>query len=85
LCCVDGDGGQVARKAAEEVKKVKEVAFIQGLKAQDRMYCLQERLEDGSARRQEHLEAVRGRQRDAEVAKEQVTPFSFAACIDPKP
>lgn len=65
---------QVARKAGEQTKKVREVAFIQELTKQDRMLGIQEKLEEGETRRRERLAAVRERQRDTDVAMEQVMP-----------
>uniref|UniRef100_A0A061SCW1 S phase cyclin a-associated protein in the endoplasmic reticulum n=3 Tax=Tetraselmis sp. GSL018 TaxID=582737 RepID=A0A061SCW1_9CHLO len=64
---------KVSQKAGDESKKVREVMFIQELKTQDRMFTLLEKLEDGEARRLEHLAAVRERQRDTDAAMEQAT------------
>mmetsp|Transcript_21231 Transcript_21231/g.59005 ORF Transcript_21231/g.59005 Transcript_21231/m.59005 type:complete len:1188 (+) Transcript_21231:285-3848(+) len=62
---------KVSRKAGDQVKKVREVAFIQELTKQDRKMEIQERLEEGEARRQERLAAVRERQKDTDLAMEQ--------------
>ena len=60
----------IQQRASEENQKVSEVQFISQLAHENRKLSLQQKLEESEARRNEHLDSIRKKQKDAETEKD---------------
>ena len=69
----------IQQRASEENQKVSEVQFISQLAQETRKQSLRQRLEESEARRNEHLESIRQKQKGAEAAAEEAEARRRAA------